>query len=173
MASSSLSGSMLQIFSTDTGWASLAPSALLLSRGESFDSRPFFTGGSDTVSQYCCCLVWLTYSRPDICYAVSTLSSFSTKRRQCHRRCSLRTMRYVSGTVDLGIFYRRAGGFTLRGWCDSDWAGNPDSRRSTTGVVFTLGSGPISWSSKRQPTVALSSTEAEYRAACYAACEGI
>ena len=119
------------------------------------------------------CLVWLSYSRPDICYAVSILSSFSTKPRQQHWNCAMRTLRYIRGTFDHGVFYRHSSGCTLFGWCDSDWAGNPDTRRSTTGVVFTLGSGPISWSSKRQPTVALSSTEAEYRAACFAACEAI
>ena len=59
----------------------------------------------------------------------------------------------------------------LRGWTDSDWAGDVDDRRSTTGYCFTLGSGAISWSSKKQPTVALSSTEAEYRAACAGTCE--
>ena len=85
----------------------------------------------------------------------------------------MRTLRYIRGTSDHGIFYRHSRGCTLFGWCDSDWAGNPDTWRSTIGVVFTLGSGPISWSSKRQPTVALSSTEAEYRAACFAAGEAI
>ncbi|MCO5549284.1 hypothetical protein L7F22_002752 [Adiantum nelumboides] len=119
------------------------------------------------------CLVYLTYSRPDICYTVSVLSSFCTKPRQQHWNCATRTLQYIRGALDHGVFYGRSKGCTSRGWCDSDWAGNSNTRRSTTGVVFTLGSGPISWSSKRQPTVAVSSTEAEYRAACYAACEAI
>ena len=59
----------------------------------------------------------------------------------------------------------------LTGWSDSDWAGDVDHKRSTTGYCFTLGAGGISWSSKKQPTVALSSTEAEYRAASSTTCE--
>ena len=117
------------------------------------------------------CLVWLTYSRLDIAFTVSLLSSFSSKPRQRHLQSGNRVLRYLSGTLDYGIFYGE--GCVLSAWCDSDWAGDPDSRRSTTGCVFSLGTGAISWSSKRQPTVALSSTEAEYRAACYAACEAI
>ena len=69
----------------------------------------------------------------------------------------------------LGLFYTGGGvnpEIVLQGWSDSNWAGDFDTRRSTTGYCFTLGSGAISWSSKRQPTVALSSTEAEYRAVC-------
>ena len=59
------------------------------------------------------------------------------------------------------------------GHSDSDWAGDIDTRHSTTGYCFSLGSGAISWSSKKQPTVALSSTETEYRAACSAATEAV
>ena len=61
----------------------------------------------------------------------------------------------------------------MKGWSDADWGGDPDTKRSTSGYVFSLGAGALSWSSKRQPTVALSSTEAEYRAACSATCEAV
>ena len=59
----------------------------------------------------------------------------------------------------------------LSGYTDADWAGSPYDRRSTSGYSFTLGTGAVSWSSKKQPTVALSSNEAEYRGAALAACE--
>jgi hypothetical protein len=61
----------------------------------------------------------------------------------------------------------------LTGFSDSDWAGNPDDRRSTSGYAFHIGSGVVSWSSKKQPTVSLSSTEAEYKALSSATCEAV
>ena len=72
----------------------------------------------------------------------------------------MRVLRYIKGTLDYGINYGE--GDTLIGYCDSDWGGDRDSRKSISGYCFSLGSGPFSWSSKKQPTVALSSTEAEY-----------
>ena len=79
--------------------------------------------------------------------------------------------------MNLGIFYKvdedPSLPISLFGWTDSDWAGDVDSRRSTTGYCFTLGLGAISWSSKKQPTIALSSMEPEYRAACSGTCEAI
>ena len=92
-----------------------------------------------------------------------------------HWQAGFRLLRYLKATPDRGIFY--AAGRTedeevyLRGLTNSDWEGDVDTRRSTTGYYFTLGSGAISWSGKKQPTVALSSTEAEYRAACAGTCE--
>ncbi|MCO5563526.1 hypothetical protein L7F22_017170 [Adiantum nelumboides] len=84
-----------------------------------------------------------------------------------------RVLRYIAGTLDYGITYTRGGYSTLVGFCDSDWARDIDGRRSMTGYCFSLGSGVISWISKKQPTVALSSTEAEYKAACFASCEAL
>ena len=80
----------------------------------------------------------------------------------------MQILRYIKGTLEYGITYGE--GATLTGFCDSDWAGDSDSRKSVSGYCFTLGSGAVSWSSKKQPTEALSSTEAEYKAACFAAC---
>ena len=59
----------------------------------------------------------------------------------------------------------------MTGYSDSDWAGNPDDRKSTSGYAFNIGSGVVSWSSKKQPTISLSSTEEEYKALCSATCE--
>ncbi|KAK2977435.1 hypothetical protein RJ640_028596 [Escallonia rubra] len=80
-----------------------------------------------------------------------------------------RQLRYVRCTIDYGIFYKKGGDYKLVGYCDANYAGDHDTRRSTTGYVFKLGTGTISWCSKRQPTVSLSTTEAEYRAAAMAA----
>ncbi|PRW61567.1 Retrovirus-related Pol poly from transposon TNT 1-94 isoform B [Chlorella sorokiniana] len=79
-------------------------------------------------------------------------------------------LRYIAGTTGFGITY---GGNSLEAFCDADYAGDCDTRRSTTGYVFMLGGGAISWSSRLQPTVAASTTEAEYMAAAYAIKEGL
>ncbi|MCO5606038.1 hypothetical protein L7F22_060225 [Adiantum nelumboides] len=84
----------------------------------------------------------------------------------------MRILKYIKGTLDHGIFYKQDL-CILHGFCDSDWAGDGDSRKSVSGYCFSLGSGIVSWISKKQPTVALSSTEAEYKAACFAACEAV
>ena len=73
--------------------------------------------------------------------------------------------------LEYGITYTK--GNTLTGFYDSDWAGDVDSRRSVSGYCFSLGSGVVSWVSKKQPTVALSSTEAQYKSACFASYEAV
>lgn len=73
-----------------------------------------------------------------------------------HLRAAKRILRYIAGTIDHGIWYSKVTNFTLTGFTDSDWAGNIDDRKSTSGFLFNLGSGAISWSSKKQEVVALS-----------------
>jgi hypothetical protein len=82
-----------------------------------------------------------------------------------------RILRYIKHTLQCGIFYEAKSQLQIHGYTDADWAGNVLDRRSTSGFMFSFGSGAISWSSKKQPTVALSSTEAEYRGAAIVACE--
>ena len=95
----------------------------------------------------------------------TALDRVMSQPAKTHWQSSFRLLRYLKATPDRGIFY--AAGRTedeevyLMGLTDSDWAGDVDNWRSTTGYCFTLGSGAISWSSKKQPIVALSSTEAE------------
>ena len=86
---------------------------------------------------------------------------------ESHWQQGLRILGYLRHTPAVGIWYPASDGSypVLRGWTDADWGGDPDIQRSTSGYVFSLGHGALSWSSKCQPTVALSSTEAEYRAA--------
>ena len=78
-------------------------------------------------------------------------------------------LRYAAGTAALRLHL--GGGGELVGWCDADWAGDIDTRRSTTGFIFKLGDGAIAWSSKRQGIVTVSTAESEYTAACAAARE--
>ena len=120
-------------------------------------------------------LIWLLNTRCDISFPVGLLAGFMGSPLQTHWQAGLRILRYLKSSPELGILYAAdedpTSPLSLFGWTDSDWAGDVDTRRSTTGYCFTLGSGAISWSSKKQPTVALSSTEAEYRAACSGTCE--
>ncbi|GBN46616.1 Retrovirus-related Pol polyprotein from transposon TNT 1-94 [Araneus ventricosus] len=82
-------------------------------------------------------------------------------------------MRYLIGTAETTLNYCRKHGDAVIGYCDSNYAGDIADRRSTTGYVFTIGGGAVSWCSKRQPTVATSTTEAEYMALFAAAKEAI
>ena len=75
-------------------------------------------------------------------------------------------MKYLKQTKEFGITYKASENFDPIGYCDADYAGDPDNRRSTSGVIFTMCKGPVIWSSRRQPIVSLSTTEAEYIAAC-------
>ena len=116
-------------------------------------------------------LIYLTLTRPDISYAVGVMSRYMQNPKKPHLEAVRRILRYVKGTLGYGIMYKTGRDCKLVGYCDADYAGDHDTRRSTTGYVFMLGSGAISWCSKRQPTVSLSTTEAEYRAAAMAAQE--
>ncbi|MCO5610105.1 hypothetical protein L7F22_064340 [Adiantum nelumboides] len=80
-------------------------------------------------------------------------------------------MRYVSATLDYALFYEVSTELQLSGFTDADWVGSVCDQQSTSGFMFSLGIVAITWSSKKQPAVALSSTEAEYRGAAVAACE--
>ena len=113
------------------------------------------------------------WSRPDIAAAVSSCSRFLAGPSPAHITAAKRILRYLAGTSDLCICYRRSPATnpyinTLFGYCDADHAGAPDDRLSVTGFMYFMNGGPISWCSKRQPIVALSSTEAEFYAASQA-----
>ena len=109
-------------------------------------------------------------TRPDITSAVARVSRFLENPGQAHWTAVKMILRYVKGTVDRKLVYRGSAdaNVTLVGYCDSDWAGDVDGRRSTSGYVFFLAKGPVAWGSHLQSIVSLSSTEAEYVAACSA-----
>lgn len=101
-------------------------------------------------------------SRPDISYAVGVVSRFNLNPTKTHWLAVKRILRYLKGTINAKLTYTRNGNCELIGYCDADWAGDVSDRRSTTGYVFVMNDAAISWNSRKQPTVALSSTEAEY-----------
>jgi hypothetical protein len=102
-------------------------------------------------------------TRPDITCAVGQLSQFLNNPSTTHMHAAKRVLRYLQGTSKLGITYRPPP-LRLQGYSDADWAGDLDTRRSTTGYVLMLNNGAIVWKSRRQPTVALSTMESEYMA---------
>lgn len=118
-------------------------------------------------------LIYLTNTRPDIVYPVSLVSRFMQEPSSLHYSAAKRILRYLKGTKNHCLKYTKEENNRLTGYTDSDWAGSIDDRKSTSGYVFFLGTKPISWSSRKQKTVALSSAEAEYVSASDAACEAI
>ena len=114
-----------------------------------------------------------TTTRPDIAAAVSSLSQYMSNPSVDHWVGVKRVLRYLRGTINYGLRFTSKDENELVGYSDSDWAGDVDTRRSTSGYAFFVGNLLISWSSKKQPTVAKSSTEAEYVALSTATQEAI
>ena len=118
-------------------------------------------------------LIYLRSTRPDLSYLVGLISQYMSQPKSEQLQCVQRILRYVSITKDTPPLYQTGIAEQLVGYTDVDCAGNVEDRRSTSGYVFSLGSTVIAWSSKKQSTIALSSTEAEYRGAAVVTCEAI
>lgn len=110
--------------------------------------------------------------RPDTAFAVGLVSRFVEQHDENHWQAVKRIFRYLLGTITLGFIYKMGGSnFGLAGYSDADFAGEVNTRRSTFEYLFLLAGGPVTWSSRRQRLVTLSTTEAEYVAAADAAKE--
>jgi hypothetical protein len=118
-------------------------------------------------------LLYLTHTHPDLSFVVVLVARYMKTPHEIHWKAAKRILRYVRGTVQFGIHYSSGGTPLLVGFTDSDWAGDPDDRKSTIGYVFSLGSGPVTWACKKQQAIALSSAEAEYRATVNASQEAL
>ena len=101
-------------------------------------------------------------TRPDIAHAVSEAAKFCERYGKSHWAAAKRILKYLKTTQEFSIKFCGASKGELIGFADANWAGNVDTRCSTTGYIFFLNSGVISWNSKRQTTVATSSTESKY-----------
>ncbi|KAG7542778.1 GAG-pre-integrase domain [Arabidopsis thaliana x Arabidopsis arenosa] len=108
-------------------------------------------------------LQYLTFTRPDISYAVHQICLYMHQPRVPHLNALKRIIRYLQGTLHYGIQMTKGCLDSLTAYSDADWAGCPDTRRSTSGYCVFLGPNLISWSAKRQPTPSRSSSEAEYK----------
>ena len=104
--------------------------------------------------------MYLVNTRPDICFAVNTLSQFMVEPRQAQWVVAKHVLRYLQGTVSYELRYTSNDSIGLHGYTDSDWAGSAVDRKSTSGCCFSLGSAMISWLSRKQTSVALSTVEA-------------
>lgn len=121
------------------------------------------------------CLQYLTFTRPDIAYVVNSVCQFLHCPTTDHLIAAKCILRYLKGTIDYDICFRRGidsdgnelhtscPKLTLQAFCDADWAGDPNDRKSTRGFVILLNQSPISWCSKKQTSVSRSSTETEYK----------
>jgi hypothetical protein len=118
-------------------------------------------------------LMYLTNTKPDICFVVNTLSQYLVEPKPVHLVAAKNVMRYLKDTLDYGLYYTGDHDFRLYGYTDSDWAGSASDKKSTSGCCFSLGSAMTSWQSRKQSSIALSTAEAEYIAACSASCEAI
>ncbi|XP_071728750.1 uncharacterized mitochondrial protein AtMg00810-like [Rutidosis leptorrhynchoides] len=147
------------------------PAATPLATAESFtsDGSPFRdpTFYRSLVSA----LQYLTITRPDISYAVNQVSQFLQEPTTEHFQAVKRIIRYVKGTLLYGLSFHHASKHLLLGYSNADWARCIEARRSTYGYSIFLGDNLISWSAKKQPIVARSSCESEYRALANTAAE--
>src|ERR1044072_8623112 len=110
-------------------------------------------------------LLYLTSSRPDIMFSVCLCARFHVNPQESHLSTVKRILRYLIGTTSLGLVYEKDEDFKLNGFCDADYAGDCIERKITSGGCHFLGKCLISWTSKRQSTISLSTAEAEYVAA--------
>jgi hypothetical protein len=95
-------------------------------------------------------LIYLTNTRPNLCFVVNTLSQFLVEPICLHLVVAKHVMRYLKGTLDFGLGYNGDHDFRLSGYTDSDWDGSVSDRNSTSGCFFSLGSSMISWKSRKQ-----------------------
>jgi histone deacetylase 1/2 len=116
-------------------------------------------------------LQYLTLTRPDISFSVNKVCQFLSAPTDVHWSAVKRILRYLKFTMSYGLLLQKSSTTLLSGFADADWAGCPDDRRSTGGHAIFLGGNLVAWSSRKQPTVSRSSTEAEYKSVANATAE--
>ncbi|KAJ9525751.1 hypothetical protein QJQ45_003431 [Haematococcus lacustris] len=144
----------------------MAPAVKLVREGDALDTTlHHYSALVGSLLYLTCC------TRPDIAFAVGALARHMSAPTKQHWAAACSVLCYLKGSADQGLLFGGVSG--LQGFSDADYAGDKDTARSTTGYIFTLNGGAISWSSRLQPTVAMSTAEAEYMAASSAAKEAL
>ncbi|KAJ9520542.1 hypothetical protein QJQ45_007418 [Haematococcus lacustris] len=144
----------------------MAPVVKLVREGDALDTTlHHYSALVGSLLYLTCC------TRPDIAFAVGALARHMSAPTKQHWLAACSVLCYLKGTADQGLLFGGVSG--LQGYSDADYAGDKDTARSTTGYLFTLNGGAISWCSRLQPTVAMSTAEAEYMAASSAAKEAL
>jgi hypothetical protein len=118
-------------------------------------------------------LTYLVNTRSDIFYVVNQLIQAMVRPTKLFWKVGKHVLRDLRGTSKYGLWYRKTDEVKLHGFTDADWAGSPTDRKSTSGGIFSIRSTIVSWYSRKQRTVALSSTEVEYMKSIQATCESI
>ncbi|KAK1408895.1 hypothetical protein QVD17_41029 [Tagetes erecta] len=108
-------------------------------------------------------LIYLAHTRPDIAYAVGVVSQFMHNPQEDHMEAVMRIIRYLKGTIGRGIVFKKNSHLDAEVYTDADWGGNPNDKRSTAGYFTLLGGNLVTWRSKKQKVVSLSSAESEFR----------
>ncbi|XP_062075027.1 secreted RxLR effector protein 161-like [Humulus lupulus] len=110
-------------------------------------------------------LLYITASRPDIYFSVGVCARYQSTPTKLHLTAVKRILKYLVGTTDFGLCYSCDTNISLVGFSDSNWAGNLDYRKSTSGGCFYVGNNLVSWHNKKKNSISLSTAEAEYIAA--------
>ena len=116
-------------------------------------------------------LIYLSHTRPDICYAVSIVSQFMHCPSEEHMDAVVRILRYLKSAPGRGLLFSKNGHLEVEGYTNADWAGSISDRKSTSGYFTFIGGNLVTWRSKKQKVVALSSAEAEFRGMAKGLCE--
>ncbi|XP_016207268.1 uncharacterized protein LOC107647729 [Arachis ipaensis] len=132
--------------------------------GELFENPSLYHSIADS-------LQYLTMTKHELAYLVNKVCHFMQQSQKSHWKSVKRILRYLQGSLTLGLDFQPAPSFKLTSYIDSDWASDIEDRKSTSSFCVYFGSNLISWSSQKQASVSRSSTEAEYRGVCNLATE--
>ena len=146
-------------------------------------AQPLLVDGKHTYTSVVGAIMYaMLGTRPDLAFAIGQLTRFNSNPGQTHVKTLKRVLRYLKASINFQLTYGHEGSgssgssgasLAVVGHCDSDWGGSIDDRRSVSGTVFTIAGGAVTWQAQRQKSVALSTVEAEYMAACQAAKDAV